>query len=296
MMNDKVPQVSIGVPLYNAESFLREALEAMTVQTFTYFEVVISDNASTDATADICREFAARDPRFRVFRNEKNMGAAYNFNRVFELSRAPLFRWAAYDDVMGPRALEVCVEALRHAPDAALAYPKTVLIDEASRPFEEYEDMYQLDEEENYRRFAHFLRVVEERNCHPVFGLIRRDVLAQTPLLGNYHSADKVLLGRLALLGRFIEVPDRQFYRRKHGKVSVAVNKTAKDFAVWFDTSLTGKAAYPRLRRAKEFFVSIAKARMSPLRKLQCLGYLAGFYLRAEAWQSLWKMVSFRRK
>jgi glycosyltransferase involved in cell wall biosynthesis len=295
-MTEKLPAVSIGVPLYNAGRFLREALEAIVSQTFTDFEVVISDNASTDRTPDICREFAARDHRFRFYQNEKNMGAAYNFNRVFELSRAPLFRWAAYDDVMGPRAIEVCVEALRKSPDAVLAYPKTMLIDEASRPFEEYEDMYQLDEEENYRRFGHFLNVVEQKNCHPVFGLIRRDLLAQTPLLGNYHSADKVLLGRLALLGKFIEVPDRQFLRRKHETVSVAVNKTAKDFAVWFDTSLTGKAAYPRLRRAKEFVLSILRARMSPLRKLQCLGYLAGFYLRAEAWQSFWNIVTFQRK
>jgi glycosyltransferase involved in cell wall biosynthesis len=294
-MNDQVPQVSIGVPVYNAERFLREAFEAMASQTFSDFEVVISDNASTDRTPDICREFAGRDHRFRFYQNEKNLGAAYNFNRVFELSSAPLFRWAAYDDVMGPRALEVCVEALRNSPDAVLAYPKTMIIDEAGRPYEEYEDMYQLDEEQNHQRFKHFLRVVEQRNCHPIFGLIRRDLMAQTPLLGNYHSADKVLLGRLALLGKFIEVPDRQFFRRKHPGVSVAVNKTAKEFAVWFDTSLTGKAAFPRLRRAKEFVTSILRARMSLLRKLQCLGYLIGFYLRAEAWQSFWKGVTFRR-
>jgi glycosyltransferase involved in cell wall biosynthesis len=281
-MSDSVPQISIGVPLYNAERFLREALESMTSQTFTDFEVVICDNASTDRTPDICAEFVARDSRFRYYRNEKNLGASRNFNRVFELSRAPFFRWAAYDDVMGPRALEVCLAALQTNPDAVLAYPKSILIDEQSRRFEDYEDMYTFGEDANYERFKHFLQIVERRNCHPVFGLIRREALAQTPLLGNYHSADKVLLARLVLLGKFVEVPDREFFRRAHPAVSVKVNKTARDFAVWFDTSLAGKAAFPRLRRAKEFLTSIARAKMPLLRKVQCVGYLIAFYLRTD--------------
>jgi glycosyltransferase involved in cell wall biosynthesis len=295
-MTDKVPQVSIGIPLYNAERFLRPALEAAAAQTFTDFEVVISDNASTDRTPDICREFAARDSRFRFYQNERNLGAAYNFNRVFELSRAPLFRWAAYDDLMGPRALEVCVEALRRNPDAILAYPRSVIIDEEGKWIEDYVERYQIGEAESHQRFGHFLSVVETTNCHPIFGLIRSDVLRKTPMLGNYHSADKVLLGRLALLGKFVEVPEREFLRRNHSTVSVAVNKTAKDFAVWFDTSLRGKAAYPRLRRAKEFVLSVSRADMPMFRKLQCYVALAGFYLRPAAWRTIWKIATFQRK
>jgi glycosyltransferase involved in cell wall biosynthesis len=294
-MTEKIPQVSIGIPLYNAERYIRPALEAIIVQTFTDFEVVISDNASTDGTPDICKEFVARDPRFRLFRNEKNLGAAYNFNRVFELSRAPLFRWAAYDDLMGPRALEVCVEALRRTPDAVLAYPRSVIIDEEGKWVEDYDEKYRLGEAESHRRFRHFLKIVETTNCHPIFGLIRSDVLRKTPLLGNYHSADKVLLGRLALLGKFVEVPDREFLRRRHATVSVAVNKTAKDFAVWFDTSLKGKAAYPRIRRAKEFVLSVSRSGMSASEKLYCYASLAGFYLRPEAWRTIWKIVTLQR-
>jgi glycosyltransferase involved in cell wall biosynthesis len=288
------PTISVGIPLYNAEKYVQGALDAIAAQTFRDFEVVISDNASTDQTYDICREFAAKDPRFRIVRNGTNLGASKNFNRVFELSNAPFFRWAAYDDLMGPRALEVCLAALQQNPDAVLAYPKSIIIDDDGRETEKYDDLYAFGEETGYERFRHFLKIVELRNCHPVFGLIRREALLQTPLLGNYHSADKVLLAQLVMLGKFIEVPDYQFYRRYHAMGSVRVNKTAMDYAAWFDTARTGKTAYPRLRRAIELVKSIARAPMSPGRKMQCVLFLAAFYVRKEQRQKVWSKLTGR--
>src|SRR3954470_15735733 len=88
------PLVSIGLPVYNGARYIAEALESLLAQTYTAFELIISDNGSTDATRSICEEFAARDGRVRYVRHETNRGLAWNWNHVFELSRRPYFKWS----------------------------------------------------------------------------------------------------------------------------------------------------------------------------------------------------------
>jgi len=283
-MNDRMPRISIGVPLFNAERYLPECLESIARQSFKDFEVIISDNASTDGTRGLCEEIVRKDHRFHYHRNGENLGAAKNFNRVFELSGGEFFRWAAYDDLMGPRALEVCLAALLQNPDAVLAYPKSVIIDEHGAEIEKYDDEYALGESGSAERFKHFLRVVDRRNCHPIFGLMRRQALALTPLLGNYHSADKVLLAQLAMLGKFVEVPEYQFYRRYHPLGSIRANRRAKDLAAWFDTSKRGSAGLPRLRRAVELVKTIHDAPISMPARVACGLHLIRFFMKRERW------------
>lgn len=91
-MNRKQPQVSIGMPVYNGEQFLKDALDSILAQTFDNFELIISDNTSTDNTQEICKAYSAKDQRICYYRNEKNLGAAWNFNRVFELARGEYFK------------------------------------------------------------------------------------------------------------------------------------------------------------------------------------------------------------
>ncbi|HEX8916315.1 MAG TPA: glycosyltransferase, partial [Humisphaera sp.] len=99
-MAQTLPRLTIGLPVYNGARYLAQALESYLGQTFTDFELLISDNASTDATPDICRAFAARDGRIRYTRNQMNLGAGPNFNKVYRDSRpAPFFKWTAADDV-----------------------------------------------------------------------------------------------------------------------------------------------------------------------------------------------------
>ena len=123
------PRVSIGLPIYNAEQFLEETLRSLLSQTVPDFELIITDNASTDNTQNICQAYAARDDRIRYYRNEQNIGCDPNFNRVFSLSRGKYFKWAAFDDVCAPNFLEVCLEVLDNEPQVILCYPKTKLID-----------------------------------------------------------------------------------------------------------------------------------------------------------------------
>src|SRR6201990_1542873 len=94
-----VPRLSIGLPVYNSEDYLAESLEALLGQSYEDYELIISDNASTDSTADICRSYEKRDSRIRYFRQPRNIGAAPNHNFVFEQSRSELFKWVSGDDV-----------------------------------------------------------------------------------------------------------------------------------------------------------------------------------------------------
>jgi glycosyltransferase involved in cell wall biosynthesis len=279
------PKVSIGIPLYNAERYLRVCLDAVAAQTYGDFEVVIADNASTDSTGEICREYAARDSRFRYVRNEKNLGAAKNFNLVFRLSGGEYFRWAAYDDIMAPRAVEACAAALDADTTISLAYPKTIIIDEDGHEIEKYEDSYQFSDPVPARRFARFLRVLDLRNCNPLFGLMRREMLSKTMLLGSYHSADKVLLAQMVLLGKFVEVPEYLFYRRYHALGSVRVNTTARAYAAWFDTARAGQPTFPRWRRFAELMKSIRRTRLPVIQRGLCTLSLLRFYMSPGKWK-----------
>ena len=129
------PRLSIGLPVYNGERYLAEAFDCFLAQSFQDFEIIICDNASTDRTAEICRSYAQRDPRLRYYRNEKNLGAIPNFNRVFELSRSRFFKWAAHDDLYHPRYIETCIRILDENPDVILAHSKTAFVDDRGAPF-----------------------------------------------------------------------------------------------------------------------------------------------------------------
>lgn len=121
-MSNRTPQVSIGMPVYNAERFLREALDALLAQDHTHFELVISDNGSTDGTREICREYAERDGRISYHRVKNTQSVLWNFNRVFELSRGEYFMWAAYDDLWEPTFISSLLEPLLTVPDCVASF------------------------------------------------------------------------------------------------------------------------------------------------------------------------------
>ncbi len=131
---EKRPRVSIGMPVFNGEKFLAEAIESILAQSFRDFELIISDNASSDRTEEMCRAFAARDERIRYFRQPVNQGAAWNHNFVFNQSSAGYFKWQCHDDLCDPTFIEKCVAVLDREPLAALCYSQFLRIDELGRP------------------------------------------------------------------------------------------------------------------------------------------------------------------
>src|SRR5262245_65331393 len=124
------PLVSIGLPVYNSERFVAKSIETLLAQTFEDFRIVISDNASTDRTGAICREYAARDPRIEYQRNQTNIGMAANYNLTFGLSRSKYFRWGPADDFCAPELLEEHLRVLESDPSIALVYPQAWFVDE----------------------------------------------------------------------------------------------------------------------------------------------------------------------
>ena len=279
-MMQSIPRVSIGMPVYNGGQFLEQALDSILAQDFTDFELIISDNASTDDTESICRRYSTRDGRIRYYRNKQNMGAAWNYNRLVELGRGQYFRWAAHDDIWAPRNLGRCVETLDLGGDRiVLAYPKTILIDQHGSVLGPHEDNLDLRQAKPHQR----LRAALHRYglCNPVFGLIRMSALRQTRLFGNYNASDTVLLGELSMLGEFREIAERLFLRRYHGGMSCLANRTLADRAVWFDPANKGRLGHVFfvLRMFIEHLRGVRALPLDPLTKLKCYSVTTAYWL-----------------
>jgi len=153
-VSERIPEVAIGVPVYNGERFVGATLDSLVAQTHEDLEIIVCDNASTDATEEIVRGYAARDPRVKYHRNAQNLGIAGNFNRVFELSRSPYFKWNMADDLSEPTLVERCLATLKEVPEAILAYAKARLIDEDGVPFKDHDDDLDLRSPDPVWRFS----------------------------------------------------------------------------------------------------------------------------------------------
>jgi len=214
------PLVGIGVPVYNGERYLADALEALISQTYPELDIVVCDNASTDASVEIAQEFARRDPRVRVVVNPENIGAARNYRRSFELSRGDYFRWATADDLSAPEYVERCMDVLLERPDVVQAYPRTRLIDAQGNAIEDYDDgLHAVAERPSarYRQVTRRLRLV-----NALYGVIRSDALRRTAMLGTYIGSDMPLMAEIALYGKIWEVPEILFFRRMHASAQSA--------------------------------------------------------------------------
>jgi glycosyltransferase involved in cell wall biosynthesis len=215
MRDDGRALVSIGLPVFNGSNYIDVAIESILRQTLSDFELIISDNASTDGTEEICRRYAARDARVRYYRNASNIGASANFNRCFELASAKYFKWAAHDDTMAPTYLERCVAALETSPDAVLCQSLVRLIDANGNSVGTYDsELNGADSASPSQRFAAL--VISTHWCTETFGLIRAEALAKTRLIAPYFASDRALCAELALLGRCLQVHEPLFMNRDH--------------------------------------------------------------------------------
>lgn len=292
------PLLSIGLFVYNGEPFIRKALDSLLAQTFRDFELIISDNASTDRTAQICLEYAARDPRIQFFRAAKNMGAGWNVRRVYFLARGKYFKWAACDDVCEPTFLETCVAALERDPDVVVAHSKTQVVDEQGKFLEDYEWPLATESPRVLTRFRDLL--LNDHMCYQIFGVMRMEALKKLPPQGSYVNSDGVLLAQMSLLGKFYESPERLFISTRHtGQSSqtlpVRLKVKKRRFRLtnrygtlpspeWWDPTQTKAITFPEWRQLKEYSLSVSNA---PLRATE---RLSGYLLLAP-----WVVKHFRR-
>jgi glycosyltransferase involved in cell wall biosynthesis len=169
------PLVSVGVFVYKGERFLEETLQSILNQTLTDFELIISDNASTDRTGAIAEAYAERDKRIRYYRSEKNMGAGWNIRRVYELATGKYFKQAAADDLLEPDFLRRCVEILESDPGYVVAYAGTKEVDENGSFIKNYVTPMKPDSVDPVARFREMLLISSW--CYQIFGVMRLSAL-----------------------------------------------------------------------------------------------------------------------
>ncbi len=268
-VGSKMPLVSIGLPLYNAERYLGEALRSILSQSYRNFELIISDNASTDDTENICRQFASRDNRIAYYRNDSNLGGSPNFNRVYQLATGKYFKWAAHDDLISADYLAKCVAVLEADPGVVLCHSRTLRIDREGSVTGNYDSSLRTDSSRVHERFSDLVLV--RHFCTLIFGVIRTSVLAKTPLMGSYIGSDRNLLAELGLYGRLHELPEYLFYRRDHPGTSLRTIPNYRDRLAWFDTSKKGRIVLPYWKNMCEFTRSVMCVPLNDSERIACL-------------------------
>jgi glycosyltransferase involved in cell wall biosynthesis len=285
----KRPRVSIGMPVFNGEKFLAEAIESILAQSFRDFELIISDNASSDRTEEICRAFAARDERIRYFRQPMNQGAAWNHNFVFNQSSAEYFKWQCHDDLCDPTFIEKCVAVLDREPSATLCYSQFLRIDELGRRLEASTHGWSPIGSSSVSgiKTAHerFRALIHRRDaCEEIYGVMRTDIAKQTRLVGAYSQSDDNFLGELALRGEFCEVPEPLFLYRLHPENSTKTYATRLARMAWFDPTAARRLSLPFVRQFWEYLLLIGRAPLPFKERAYCYLHTFGWAWKFRGW------------
>ena len=268
------PKLSVGLPVYNGERYLRQALDSLVSQDFDDFELIISDNASTDGTAEICRDYASRDKRIRYLRVEENRGVTWNFRRVLEVAEGKYFKWAAHDDECYPTMLRRCVEVMDQADSSVmLVYPRFEFIDEAGAVI-----MTKVDP--NWDRVETTARMPHQRMAHviwrnffgqAIYGIIRTDYLRRTTPFGKI-TPDWIKLAELSMLGHILEVPEVLFRLRRHGGNSAAQFQQWQELLAWHEPGAGANSPRVSYQTAivMEYLKAVRHLRLPLMEKLLC--------------------------
>jgi glycosyltransferase involved in cell wall biosynthesis len=266
------PRVTIGLPVYNGEAYLAESIDSLLAQTFTDFELIISDNGSTDSTRAICLERAERDSRIRYHRNPENIGAMGNFNLVVDMARGEYFKWAAHDDVHAPGCVEACLEVLERDPSVVLAFPRSQDVDEKGTVIALKGAGVDAHSSSAVDRFRELIRL--DYSCELVFGLMRTRMIRETQLLADYADCDRVLLAEIGLSGRIEEIPDYLFIHRQHDDRSVSQFRSRQYRAAWFNPKRAGRPGFPYTREWAGLVNAVTRARLTPGERMKCYGLM----------------------
>jgi glycosyltransferase involved in cell wall biosynthesis len=277
-----MPRVSIGLPVFNGENFIKSSIDSILRQTFEDFELIISDNSSNDKTKEICIDYTAKDKRIRYHRNDKNIGASKNFNLTFNLSTGEYFKWAAHDDLIMPDFLQECVDVLDRETGVVLCHSRSKLIDRFGNVIKKFDremnnlDSNALSSPNPLERF-NFI-ITNYRFCLDIFGLIRTKSLETTPLIADYIASDKNLLAELALTGRFYQIPKYLFFSRDHSERSVkATGRYSKSRAIWFDPANKKYLIFPQWRCFLEYARSLKRLYLRPREQITCIAILGNW-------------------
>lgn len=275
-MIEKKPRLSVGLPVFNGEKYLRQAIESVLNQTYSDFELIISDNASTDRTQEICRDYLKKDNRIRYYRSARNHGLAWNWNHVVELSSGVYFKWVAHDDTMAPQFLTRCINELEKDPRIALCHSKNAMINETDAVIGKYDLENIIDSQKPHERF----REMMNKKGHPwlIFGVFRLDALRMTRLYIGHIGSDWNLLAEIALIGRIVEIPEYLFFRRHHAQAytnrhyskRVRIHDYRTESLWWTGHTKRPIIVLPHWRIYLEFFKSVRRSHLTWLERYFC--------------------------
>ncbi len=282
----RAPRVTIGVPVYNGAATLEFAVRALMAQTYRDLEILISDNGSTDETPQIIARLAAEDPRIRAVRQPTNLGANGNYSYVAREARGEFLKWASASDWVHPTMIEKCVAAIDTDPGAVLAAPYTRLFHVSLDRFEEYDHDLRILGESPLDRISQWFALSALNNAFN--GLIRVSALRRTRLVPPYMNADLVLMGHLALLGRFILVEEPLYFRRMDVETSTCLQPEAERLRHHYP-KVTARTLFQEWKHQSGWLRVGLTAPMPFGERLQLLLYLArrAYWKRAELWHDL---------
>lgn len=265
------PRVSIGLPVFNGENFLAEALAVHLGQSMGDLELIVSDNASTDGTETICRWFAARDDRIRYVRNPTNLGAAANYNQSLALARAPFFKWAAHDDLLEPDFLERSLAALEARPEAVLCITGARRIDAGGAELLRWTSP--LHGTEAASPSTRFGAVVRTFYCHwtEIFGLARREALARTMGHRPFRGTDIALIAELALLGPFVRLDEPLFVHREHQtRYYNTADRDPDACLAWYDPRRQGDRVWHKWALYRSHLAAVRRHSLPAAERARC--------------------------
>ena len=244
------PRLTIGLPVYNGEEFLGEALDALLGQTYEDFELIISDNASADGTEEIARQYAGKDERIRYLRQPRNIGATPNHNILLDFARGELFKWASHDDLYGRELLAKCVEALDERPDVILAHSHQAIIDGTGAVTVPLDYPHRTGAN---RPSVRFKSLLFEPGGDDFYGVMRTAVLRRVTPMDSYHHADRTYVAELALHGRFYQVPELLYFRRDHPDRAERANPGKRSRCANLDPRRANPLTNPTARLLAEY-------------------------------------------
>ena len=266
--NARRAKVSIGLPVFNGERYLKQALDSILSQTFQDFELVISDNASTDGTELICREYASNDRRIRYERQRCTRAVTWNFRQVALLASAEYFLWVAADDTLAPTYVERCLEVLQQHPGVVLCYSKAIVMDEEGNCLRREEQQLDAASDKPHERFHELIRM--DHNCGALFGLIRTGMLKRTPIHGDFADSDRCLLAELALYGKYYRIPEHLFCHREHSQRVTRMYPSRQERTFKLHPDTPPKIVLPHFRQFWEYVRCIHRAPLQWKERLRC--------------------------
>lgn len=208
------PKVTVGIPVYNEELNISSTLDSLLEQDYNNFEILISDNKSTDKTVEIIEKFIQKHSKIRLLRNEVNVGALENWNRLIRKADGKYFMIAGSHDLLSNNYISSLVESLENNPNAVLAYAKTIWIDETGKSMNIPCGYVDTSGFNLIRRF----NLVFFGNQHALYGVFKLSALRKTRLQTPVIAAGAILLNELSVLGDLIVNPNAIWYRRINRK------------------------------------------------------------------------------